>query len=139
MKNALLATLATTTAATRVTYYVKHQPQHVATLLSQFHEVSDPKHPSYGKHLSLAQVVELQRPLESDLAAVREHIQRAGGVEIGVSAAADKINDVLIGVSQSKNMMHSTHEHTEAGLTTTANWKEQQKQQQQWRQQHRGI
>ena len=63
----------------------------MATLLSQFHEVSDPKHPSYGKHLSLAQVVELQRPLESDLAAVREHIQRAGGVEIGVSAAADKI------------------------------------------------
>ena len=44
-----------------------------------------------GQYLSLETVQALQQPLESDIAAVRAHIKRAGGVEVSSSAATDKI------------------------------------------------
>jgi tripeptidyl-peptidase I len=74
-----------------VTYFVKHQPHNIAILRSTLEQVSDPQHSNYGQYLSLSEVVDLQRPLEADIAAVRAHIRRAGGIEISTSQATDKI------------------------------------------------
>ena len=77
--------------STRITYFVKHQPQHVKHLLDTLQGVSDPRNDKYGQYLTLETVQALQQPLESDIAAVRAHIKRAGGVEVSSSAATDKI------------------------------------------------
>jgi tripeptidyl-peptidase I len=100
MKSMVLVATALSAAAvaadsSRVTYYVKHQESNVKELLTKFHEISNPKSEDYGKHMTLQEVQQLQVPLNKDILAVREHIRRVGGTEIGYvgldHARADKI------------------------------------------------
>ena len=101
MKATLIAACAVATAtaaaaptdvtSTRITYYVKHQPSKVQTLLDSFHKVSNPEHVSYGNHLSLKEVQQLQTPLQSDVDAVLAHIQRIDGTVISSTHVMDKI------------------------------------------------
>ena len=79
----------------RVTYYVKHRPENVAALLRRFHEVSDPRHPDYGKHMSHEEVQALQEPKASHIEAVRTHIRQSGGTEVSATVAQDKIVAVM--------------------------------------------
>ena len=92
---AATATTATAAAAdvtsTRITYYVKHQPSKVQTLLETFHKVSNPRHHQYGNHLSLKEVQQLQTPLQSDVDAIMGHIQRIDGTVISSTPVMDKI------------------------------------------------
>jgi tripeptidyl-peptidase-1 len=74
-----------------VTFYVKHQPARQAELLESFHAVSNPESPTYGRHLSHADVVALQTPLASDVAAVLAHVEASGGSVTKESIAGDKI------------------------------------------------
>eukprot|EP00756_Hemistasia_phaeocysticola_P009952 Hpha_TRINITY_DN14973_c1_g10::TRINITY_DN14973_c1_g10_i1::g.144680::m.144680/K01279/TPP1, CLN2; tripeptidyl-peptidase I len=74
-----------------VTLWVKHQEGNIKKLEETFHAVSDPQSARYGQHLSFEEVVELQRPLDSHVRAVRQWIDSVGGQEIKASVAGDKI------------------------------------------------
>jgi tripeptidyl-peptidase-1 len=75
----------------RLTFYVKQQPAFLAQLETTFHEVSNPKHENYGKHLSFEEVVRLQTPLLEHVNMVESHLASIGAIEISRTVAGDKI------------------------------------------------
>ena len=87
----LLALLSMTVAGMPVTFFAKHEPHKVDELVSALHAASDPRSPSYGKHLSHAETIRLQRPASATVDAVEAHIASLGGVVTDRSLAGDKI------------------------------------------------
>jgi hypothetical protein len=76
----------------KLTYYVKHQPHLHAQLEATFHEVSNPRHQNYGKHLSFEEVVRHQIPTNEHIALVEAHLASIGAVEIDRTVAGDKVS-----------------------------------------------
>lgn len=106
--------------AVRVTFFAKHQQHLREQLVERFHEVSDPRHERYGLHLSLDAVTEFQRPRSEHVAAVREHLQSLGGIEVAASRAEDKIVAL---VPTSRLSGHEFPAHVLAAIDTVSGLK----------------
>lgn len=76
---------------TRVTFYVKHQPQHIETLKSVFKIVSDPSSADWGAFLTFDEVVRLQTPFKGHTSLVLEHARLLGPLSVDITAAGDKV------------------------------------------------
>ena len=74
-----------------VTFFAAHQPHNVARLSEILEEVSDPRSPTFGRHISHEHAIELQRPSVATLASIEAHIAALGGEVTARSLAGDKI------------------------------------------------
>ncbi len=75
---ALSTALSTPLESAKVTFYVRHQEANRAVLEKTFHEVSNPQHERYRKHLSHAEVLRLQTPHPDHIAMVESHLFSIG-------------------------------------------------------------
>lgn len=75
------------TARVELTFAVRQQNQ--GELLKIFHEVSDPDHASYGKHLSFDQVNALTAPAQEDVNAVEAALRDLGASDVRRTVSGD--------------------------------------------------
>ncbi|KAF8258635.1 subtilisin-like protein [Lactarius quietus] len=65
-------------SGTTIDLYVALKPEHENALIDALYEVSSPKHPKYGKHLSKEQVAELVAPHQNTLEIVNSWLEHHG-------------------------------------------------------------
>eukprot|EP00966_Prymnesium_polylepis_P116952 2702553-Prymnesium_polylepis.1 len=83
-----LLLLATAAYAPRYHFFLKQHRR--AELHEALTRVSDPALPSWGDHLNLASVQELQAPLPEHRTLVARHLHTLGATDIAWSGAHDK-------------------------------------------------
>jgi tripeptidyl-peptidase-1 len=76
-------------------FVFKHDPVKQAKLEKIFWEVSNPKHPNYGKYLTWEEVASYFAAPESDIAYVQDWLQMNGASDITLSGYGDTIEATL--------------------------------------------
>ena len=74
-----------------MTYYVKQDVEKIELLRERFHEVSNPRSEDYGNYVTFREITEIQRPKQTHIDSVLDHISSVGGTYIDRSLAGDKI------------------------------------------------
>ncbi|KAH9025380.1 subtilisin-like protein [Lactarius pseudohatsudake] len=105
-------TLGCPPAGTTIDLYIALNPHHDNALIDALFEVSDPKHPRYGAHLSKEQVAELVRPhpdtLELVTSWLAHHSVRPSSISTTHGGAWLTVNNVL--VSQANEMLGASYQ-----------------------------
>ncbi|KAH9011818.1 subtilisin-like protein [Lactarius hengduanensis] len=115
-------TLGCPSAGTTIDLYIALNPRHDNALIDALYEVSDPKHPRYGAHLSKEQVAELVRPhpdtLELVASWLTHHGVRPSSISTTHGGAWLTVGNVL--VSQANEMLGASYQlyrHTKVNDT----------------------
>ncbi|KAH9024692.1 subtilisin-like protein [Lactarius pseudohatsudake] len=105
-------TLGCPSAGTTIDLYIALNPRHDNALIDALYEVSDPKHPRYGAHLSKEQVAELVRPhpetLEFITSWLAHHGVRPSSISTTHGGAWLTVSNVL--VSQANEMLGASYQ-----------------------------
>ncbi|KAH8987498.1 subtilisin-like protein [Lactarius hatsudake] len=105
-------TLGCPSAGTTINLYIALNPRHDNALIDALYEVSDPKHPRYGAHLSKEQVAELVRPhpetLEFVTSWLAHHGVRPSSISTTHGGAWLTVSNVL--VSQANEMLGASYQ-----------------------------
>ncbi|KAH9172024.1 subtilisin-like protein [Lactarius sanguifluus] len=105
-------TLGCPSAGTTIDLYIALNPRHDNALIDALYEVSDPKHPRYGAHLSKEQVAELVRPHPDTLELVTSwfahHGVRPSSISTTHGGAWLTVTNVL--VSQANQMLGASYQ-----------------------------
>ncbi|KAH9011822.1 subtilisin-like protein [Lactarius hengduanensis] len=105
-------TLGCPSAGTTIDLYIALNPHQENALIDALYEVSDPKHPRYGAHLSKEQVAELVRPhpdtLELVTAWLAHHGVRPSSISTTHGGAWLTVGNVL--VSQANEMLGASYQ-----------------------------
>ncbi|KAH9020549.1 subtilisin-like protein [Lactarius deliciosus] len=105
-------TLGCPSAGTTIDLYIALNPRHDTALIDALYEVSDPKHPRYGAHLSKEQVAELVRPHSDTLELVTSwlahHGVRSSSISTTHGGAWLTVSNVL--VSQANEMLGASYQ-----------------------------
>ncbi|KAH9025392.1 subtilisin-like protein [Lactarius pseudohatsudake] len=115
-------TLGGPSAGTTIHLYIALNPHQESALIDALYEVSDPKHPRYGAHLSKEQVAELVRPhpdtLELLTSWLVHHGVRPSSISMTHGGAWLTVRNVL--VSQANEMLGASYQlyrHSEVNDT----------------------
>ncbi|KAH9025407.1 subtilisin-like protein [Lactarius pseudohatsudake] len=105
-------TLGCPSAGTTINLYIALNPHQESALIDALYEVSDPKHPRYGAHLSKEQVAELVRPHPDTLELVTSwlvhHGVRPSSISMTHGGAWLTVSNVL--VSQANEMLGASYQ-----------------------------
>ncbi|KAH9171901.1 subtilisin-like protein [Lactarius sanguifluus] len=105
-------TLGCPSAGTTMDLYIAPNPHQENALIDALYEVSDPKHPRYGAHLSKGQVAELVRPhpdtLELVTSWLAHHGMRSTSISTTHGGAWLTVSDVL--VSRANQMLGASYQ-----------------------------
>ncbi|KAH8982516.1 subtilisin-like protein [Lactarius akahatsu] len=105
-------TLGCPSAGTTIDLYIALNPRHDNALIDALYEVSDPKHPRYGAHLSKEQVAELVRPHPETLEFVTSWLAHHGVRPSSISTTHGggwlTVSNVL--VSQANEMLGASYQ-----------------------------
>ncbi|KAH9020555.1 subtilisin-like protein [Lactarius deliciosus] len=105
-------TLGCPSAGTTIDLYIALKPRHDNALIDALYEVSDPKHPRYGSHLSKEQVAELVRPHPDTLELVTSWLAHHGVQPSSISTTHGgawlTVSNVL--VSQANEMLGASYQ-----------------------------
>ncbi|KAH8995551.1 subtilisin-like protein [Lactarius hatsudake] len=105
-------TLGCPSAGTTIDLYIALNPRQESALIDALYEVSDPKHPRYGAHLSKEQVAELVRPhpdtLELVTSWLAHHGVRPSSISTTHGGAWLTVNNVL--VSRANEMLGASYQ-----------------------------
>ncbi|KAH9047968.1 subtilisin-like protein [Lactarius deliciosus] len=105
-------TLGCPSAGTTIDLYIALNPRHDNALIDALYEVSDPKHPRYGAHLSREQVAELVRPhpetLEFVTSWLTHHGIRPSSISTTHGGAWLTVSNVL--VSRANEMLGASYQ-----------------------------
>ncbi|KAH9029629.1 subtilisin-like protein [Lactarius hengduanensis] len=105
-------TLGCPSAATTIDLYIALNPHQESALIDALYQVSDPKHPRYGAHLSKEQVAELVRPHQDTLELVTSwlahHGVRPSSISTTHGGAWLTVSNVL--VSQANEMLGASYQ-----------------------------
>ncbi|KAH9020558.1 subtilisin-like protein [Lactarius deliciosus] len=105
-------TLGCPSTGTTIDLYISLNPRHDNALIDALYEVSDPKHPRYGAHLSKEQVAELVRPhpdtLELVTSWLAHHGVRSSSISTTHGGAWLTVSNVL--VSQANDMLGASYQ-----------------------------
>ncbi|KAH8995550.1 subtilisin-like protein [Lactarius hatsudake] len=105
-------TLGCPSAGTTIDLYIALNPHQESALIDALYEVSDPKHPRYGAHLSKEQVAELVRPhpdtLELVTSWLAHHGVRPSSISTTHGGAWLTVSNVL--VSQANEMLGASYQ-----------------------------
>ncbi|KAH9020530.1 subtilisin-like protein [Lactarius deliciosus] len=115
-------TLGCPSAGATIDLYIALNPRHDNALVDALYEVSDPKHPRYGVHLSKEQVAELVRPHPDTLEVVTSwlahHDVRASSISMTHGGSWLTVSNLL--VSQANEMLGASYQlyrHSEVNDT----------------------
>ncbi|KAI9443541.1 subtilisin-like protein [Lactarius indigo] len=105
-------TLSCPSAGTTIDLYIALTPEQENTLVEALYEVSDPKHPKYGAHLTKEQVAELVRPHPDTLELVTSwlvhHGVRPSSISMTHGGGWLTVTNVL--VSQANQMLGASYQ-----------------------------
>ncbi|KAH9022342.1 Pro-kumamolisin, activation domain-containing protein [Lactarius pseudohatsudake] len=105
-------TLGCPSAGTTIDLYIALNPHQESALIDALYQVSDPKHPRYGAHLSKEQVAELVRPHQDTLELVTSwlahHGVRPSSISTTHGGAWLTVSNVL--VSQANEMLGASYQ-----------------------------
>ncbi|KAH9053376.1 subtilisin-like protein [Lactarius vividus] len=105
-------TLGCPSADTTIDLYIALNPHHDNALIDALYEVSDPKHPRYGAHLSKRQVADLVRPhpdtLELVTSWLAHHGVRLSSISTTHGGAWLTVSNVLL--SQANEMLGASYQ-----------------------------
>ncbi|KAH9165261.1 subtilisin-like protein [Lactarius sanguifluus] len=105
-------TLGCPSAGTAIDLYIALNPNQESALIDALYEVSDPKHPRYGAHLSKEHVAELVRPHPDTLELVTSWLAHHGVQPSSISTTHGgawlTVSNVL--VSQAKDMLGASYQ-----------------------------